>query len=242
MPRAIVLQHVAHEDAGLIGEMLAQHGYQVQVRLLHAGDAVPQPSEFDALVVMGGPMGVGDLGDARFPFLHEEVQLLRRILPEDRPVLGICLGAQLIAHAAGARVYGNHRPGNPETRVYEVGWGPLRLLRHDDAALSGLPDTVTVLHWHGDTFTLPPGAIHLAATDACPHQMFRLGRRCYAMQFHIEVDAATIAVWLREDAAYVTLANGPAGAARIAAATAGHLPAFRMLGERMLGNIIAQWR
>jgi GMP synthase (glutamine-hydrolysing) len=95
-----------------------------------------------------------------------------------------------------------------------------------------------MLHWHGDTFDLPRGAVHLASTEICPHQAFRLGTRLYGLQFHCELGAEMIATWVREDAAYVTLANGPDGGPRILADTDRHLPQASKIGDRLLGNIL----
>jgi GMP synthase (glutamine-hydrolysing) len=155
-------------------------------------------------------------------------------------VLGICLGAQLLAAAAGARVYPNVRPG-PDGRpapAREVGWGPIDLVDAEREPLwAGLPARPLVLHWHGDTFDLPPGAVHLASTPVCRHQAFRLGRRQVGLQFHCELDTTTIATWVREDADYVRDANGPDGGARILADTERVYAAARPLWDRLLGNV-----
>ena len=140
-------------------------------------------------------MGVGDAGNPKFPFLPQEIALLRKLLARDAPVLGICLGSQLLAAAAGARVYPNTRPGTDgkPVPVREVGWGTIDLHNVNEPALAGLPAQPLVLHWHGDTYDLPPGAVHLASTPVCRHQAFRIGRRPFGLQFHPELERETIA-------------------------------------------------
>jgi len=186
-------------------------------------------------------MGVGDVDDARFPFLAAEIALLRRLVARDAPVLGICLGSQLLAAAAGARVYPNTRPGPggaPEP-AREVGWGVVDFrLSPDELALAGSPPSAPMLHWHGDTFELPRGAIHLASTPVCRHQAFRLGRRQLGFQFHCEVEAETIAVWVREDADFVRAANGADGGPPILADTARHYRTARPIWDRLIDNAI----
>lgn len=242
MKRAIVLQHAPFEGPGRIADVLTHLGYVVEGRHLYAGDPVPQDiSEHDVLVVMGGPMGVNDEDLRQHPFLVRELELLRRVIAADRPALGICLGSQLIAHAAGARVYRNMRG---EQWVREVGWAPVEFLgvdRHPE--LAGLAHHEVMLHWHGDTFDLPPAATLLASSAHCRHQAFRLNQcdrsaRQVGLQFHCEVDAATIETWVREDAAFVGQAHGPAGATRILSDTARYEPYHRQVSLRLIDNIL----
>jgi GMP synthase (glutamine-hydrolysing) len=240
--RAIVLQHTATEGPERVATALAARGVPLEVRPLFAGAPVPTDADSDELLVlMGGPMGVADAGDPRWPFLSQEIALLRQLVARDAPVLGICLGAQLLAAGAGARVYPNTRPGPDGQPVpaREVGWGPVDLLgAAAEPVLAGLPPAPLVLHWHGDTFDLPPGAVHLASTPLCPHQAFRLGRRQFGFQFHCELEAASIPVWVREDAEFVRAANGEGGAARILADTSRLHAEARPVWDRLLGNAI----
>jgi GMP synthase (glutamine-hydrolysing) len=184
------------------------------------------------LIVMGGPMGVSDAGDAHFPYLAPELALLEKLVARDRPVLGICLGSQLLARAAGARVY-------PAPRR-EVGWAPVRFIGVDrEPVLRGLKPEETLLHWHGDTFDLPDGAVHLAATKICPNQAFRVRQHLFGLQFHCELRGETIAAWVRDDADYVTGANGPGGGERILADTDRYLATASHAGDLLLRNILA---
>jgi GMP synthase (glutamine-hydrolysing) len=241
MRRALVLKHVPHEGLGRIAKALERAGFTSDVRELAAGAPVPDTlAGFDALIVLGGPMGVADIGDPRYPFLEREVRLLERALASDFPLLGVCLGAQLLAHAAGARVYANLL-GDPPALVREVGWGAIHFVPDSgsEAALHGLDRAETVFHWHGDTFDLPASATLLASTLPCPNQMFRIGRRQFGLQFHVEVESSDIDAWLEADGDYVRSALGANGRARIAADTARYMPRYREQGDRLLANLVA---
>jgi GMP synthase (glutamine-hydrolysing) len=186
--RAIILRHVAFEDPGLLAPALTRAGWDFDILEAATADLTQQRiSDADLLVVLGGPIGVGDIGD--YPFLAQEIALLEKRLAGNRPTLGICLGSQLMAAALGARVYAGP--------VKEIGWAPLQLT--DDGRASCLaplnePDA-TVLHWHGDTFDLPAGATRLASTAAYANQAFAFGPNALALQFHIEADPARLEEW-----------------------------------------------
>jgi len=190
MIQVLAIQHVAFEDLGSLGDELALRGFDV--RTVEA--CAPQLESLDLLapdlvVVLGGPIGVYET-DA-YPFLTVEIARLRERLARRLPTLGICLGAQLMAAALGARVY-------PGARGKEIGWSALRPGNGAQAcpAMADLlaPD-VQVLHWHGDTFDLPTGAAHLAASEHYPNQAWSLGERILALQFHPEVTAANLERW-----------------------------------------------
>jgi GMP synthase-like glutamine amidotransferase len=238
---AIVLQHTPTEGPERIAALLAARGISFETRALHAGQPVPDVIGRDQmLIVMGGPMGVADAGSPRHAYLAQEIALLRRLIAREAPVLGICLGSQLLAAAAGARVYPNTRPGPDGKPVpaREVGWGPIDLHNVAEPALAGLPARPLVVHWHGDTYDLPPGAVHLASTPICRHQAYRIGR-AFGLQFHPELERETIATWVRDDADYVRGALGAEGGARILADTDRHHAAARPIWDRLLGNILS---
>ncbi|RMH62677.1 MAG: type 1 glutamine amidotransferase [Zetaproteobacteria bacterium] len=173
--RVHYLQHVPFEGLGAIADWLTHHGMDATCTRFYAGDTLPSPQAVDFLIVMGGPMSVHD--HDRFPWLDEEKRFVRDYLAQRRPLLGICLGAQLIAEAMGAKVYPMpHR---------EIGWHPVQRTAQRDARFP-LPATFTAFHWHGETFTLPAGAKRLAASAACPQQAFRVGDHVLALQCHLE--------------------------------------------------------
>lgn len=242
MKSAVVIQHVEMEGPGRLAQVCRAAGVALEVVEISAGAPVPAALAPDrGLIVMGGGMGVGDRDDPRFAFLPAELALLRVALRQGNPILGICLGAQLLAHAAGARVFPNvgHDASGDPVRVPEVGWGPITLHgREREPAWAGLPPEVMVLHWHGDTFDLPPGAVHLASSARCRHQAFRIGPRAFGLQFHVEVDGDTADRWAREDGDFVRAARGEGGAAEIVAETARHAADALPSGDRMMRNLV----
>lgn len=236
----IALQHVDLEGPSRIGEIAREIGWTVEVRQMAHGDPVPARLEAgQMLVVMGGPMGVGDLTDPRYPFLAQEVELLRTVLAARQPVIGVCLGAQLLAHAAGASVY-PLLVGEPPVHHREVGWGAVSFTRTagEEPVLAGMDPSEVVVHWHGDTFDLPQGATLLASTLACPQQFFRLGKAAFGLQFHIEVTPDQVADWVREDADFVRSAGGAVHGERLLADTARFMPRHRVHGDRLIRNLL----
>jgi GMP synthase (glutamine-hydrolysing) len=186
MKQAVALRHVAFEDLDALAGPLAAQGYAVRYCEAPTDDlAAPELGAADLLIVLGGPIGAYD--DVLYPFLKDEIALIERRIAAGMPVLGLCLGAQLMARALGARVY--------PAGFKEIGWAPVRLSEAGResclAALRGDP----VLHWHGDTFDLPAGATHLASTERTPNQAFALGRHALALQFHIETTARGLERW-----------------------------------------------
>jgi GMP synthase (glutamine-hydrolysing) len=185
----LALQHVPHETLGTVEAALTGAGFQC--RYVDLSRKVPQRLELHqaaGLVVLGGPMNV-DQTD-QYPFLEPEVAWIREAVEAELPVLGICLGSQLVAKALGAKVAPN--------AVKEIGWYPVELTPEasDDLLFGGCGPKMSVFQWHGDTFELPPGAVRLARGEVCEHQAFRYGSRAYALQFHLEVTAPMIEDWL----------------------------------------------
>jgi GMP synthase-like glutamine amidotransferase len=176
MKRIHCIEHVPFETPGRIADWVVERGHSFASTQVYAGDEYPELDGFDALVVMGGPMGVHD-ADV-YPWLVEERKLIDSAVVADKHVLGVCLGAQLLASALGARVYRN--------RFKEIGWFPMRATEAGAAEWT-LPKKLLAFHWHGDAFELPSGAVHLAKSDACEHQMFALGTKILGIQFHLEM-------------------------------------------------------
>ena len=171
--------HVPFEGPGLISEWVKKKGHRMEFTRFYEGMDLPDKAVTDMLVVMGGPMNVKDFH--MHPWMEGEIQWVKEFIASGKPVLGICLGAQILAAALGAHVY----PGKNK----EIGWFDLRFLPclGEYKICSGLPDTRKVFHWHGDTFDIPDGAVRIAESKAFPNQGFLYGKTVLALQFHLEM-------------------------------------------------------
>lgn len=190
-PLVLVIQHAESETMGLLEPFCRELGIAWHLCRPYAGEPVPPATQpYQGVIVMGGPMNVEE--NERYPFLAEEVRLLQSALRRQVPVLGICLGAQLLAKAAGAEVFHGPAP--------EIGWFPVQLTEQgqQDPLWTGLPTEFVTFHWHGDTFDLPPKAIHLASSQQYAHQAFRLGEQAYGIQFHLEITPELVQRWVAE--------------------------------------------
>ena len=185
--RVLVIQHIACEHPGVFGDVMHERGAKAVSVEVDEGDPLPDWREFDAILVMGGPMGAQD--DAEHPWLAPERELVRGAVEAGKPFLGVCLGVQLLATALGARVYEAERP---EVGLLEVG---LTDEGRDDPLFAGLGDRFVSLQWHGDTFDLPDGAVRLASSPPIPNQAFRFGDGAYGVQFHLEVTGEMAVEW-----------------------------------------------
>jgi GMP synthase-like glutamine amidotransferase len=182
-----VLQHAPHEGPAEIAAWAHQRSHPVAITHLYADEPFPALDSFDLLVVMGGEMNIYQ--DRDWPWLKAERELIEAALAMGRPVIGICLGAQLIADALGARV-----TQNPEI---ELGWYPVSFTPEARALYPDLPESAVALHWHGDTFELPDGATRLAVSAACGEQGFVVPKKCLGLQFHFEVDPKSVLSFVR---------------------------------------------
>jgi len=179
--RAHYFQHVPFEGLGSIEPWLKKSGFKITSTRFYESAKLPDLKTIDLLVVMGGPMSVND--EDRFPWLIAEKQFIWDAIAKSKPVLGICLGAQLIANALGAGVYPN--------KVKEIGWFPIQGIESNDQPIFEFPESINVFHWHGETFDLPLDAIRLAKSDVCENQAFQFGKSVMALQFHLETTPAS---------------------------------------------------
>jgi GMP synthase (glutamine-hydrolysing) len=226
MKSSVAIRHVPFEDLGSFEHVLKDRGYEIEYVDVIANDvAALDPARPDLLVVLGGPIGVYE--SDTYPVLKEELKLLESRLGADRPTIGICLGAQLVANALGAPVY----PGGRK----EIGWSPLRLteagrascIRHLDGEITA------VLHWHGDTFDLPEGAVRLASSALYENQAFAWGRRTIAFQFHPEVTMKQLERWFIGHACEIG-STADAAVEKLRSDTAYWTPALMAQGRKCL--------
>lgn len=191
MHKVLVCQHVPHEILGTFHPLLKKNGFRI--RYANFGrhpDLRTNVQDYDGLIILGGPMNVDEVD--RYPFLAHEIELIQEAIRQDIPVLGICLGAQLIAKTLGAKVQAK--------TCIEVGWKAIETTAEGkkDPLFSAFHDQESIFEWHYDSFPLPPRTTLLAGSAACPVQAFRYGDKVYGFQFHLEVDQAMVEKWLAD--------------------------------------------
>lgn len=226
--RIRVFQHVPFEGLGALEPAFRKRGCEIAATRFFANDPLPASADIDFLVAMGGPMSVND--EATLPWLAPEKEFIRRHVAAGKPFLGICLGAQLLASALGARVY-------PQ-REKEIGWFPIEGLPVRDPAAFRFPATAEVFHWHGETFDLPPGAVHLARSCACENQAFQVGA-AVGLQFHLETTPATARALVEQ--ARAEMGPGPfvQSEAEILSAPPERYAALHRLQDDLLAHLLA---
>lgn len=225
--QVLVLQHARSEGLGTIERALRGAGHSFKYLRTFEGEAVPPDAGiFRGLVIMGGPMGVYEY--AKYPFLKDEMKLIENFLNEGKPILGVCLGSQLLASALGAEVKKGQRK--------EIGWYPIHLNANAEAdtLLKGQPDSFTAYHWHGDIFDLPANAEPLASSDLTALQAFRHGKNAYGLLFHMEVTREQIQTMLQEFSEEIRQEklDGPA----ILNSSDHHLPPMQEIGKAIFGR------
>lgn len=191
MKRVLFVQNGDTDQPGLFADVLQERGVALDVAHAWRGEKLPSIAGYAGLAVGGGAMSAYEKEE--YPFLAEEEKLIREAQSAGMPVLGLCLGAQLMAAAFGGKVFAN--------RAKEIGFQDVRFTpaAEQDPLWRGHTSTFNPVHWHGDTFTLPPGAVHLASSDLTPNQLFRYGEKSYGFQFHLEIDERVLSEMIGPD-------------------------------------------
>jgi len=233
MRRLLVFQHVPFEPLGTLNPLFKRHGFRIRyVNFGRHPEARPRTEGYHGLVILGGPMSAAD--PERHPHLATETALIREAIEREVPVLGICLGAQLLARALGGEVRAARRK---EIGWHEVARTPAAV---DDPLFSHFGERETLFQWHEDTFAIPRGAVRLAGSATCPNQAFRYRRNVYGLQFHLEVDEPLIERWLRVHAHRHELlsAGGSVDPDRVRQETAARIARAMRLAERTFGAFV----
>jgi GMP synthase (glutamine-hydrolysing) len=233
MRKLLVFQHVPHEILGTLNPLLKRAGFRIRyVNFGRHPDAEPSLEGYNGLVVLGGPMSAHHV--ERHSHLAAEMRLIEQAMEKNLPVLGICLGAQLIAKTLGARVYENDEK--------EIGWydvSPTEIARSDPVT-AHFREREKLFQWHGDTFDIPQGAVHLASSPLCANQAFRYGPNVYALQFHLEVDEPMIKRWLTVPMHVEEIEDlgGKIDPQKILRETPAHIQRLKELSDKVFGDFI----
>ena len=233
MPRLLVFQHVPFEILGTLDPLLKSHGFRIRyVNFGRDPYARPGLDDYDGIIILGGPMSVDDV--ERHPHLPTEIEFIREALAADIPMLGVCLGAQLIASTLGAGV----GPGPCK----EIGWYDVAPTEAgaSDPVLGHFRASEKIFQWHGDAFEIPDGAVWLASSATCPNQAFRYGDNVYGFQFHLEVDERLIDRWLTVPVHVEELVqlHGAISPDRIKLETRDYIRRLRRLSDRTFGAFL----
>jgi len=230
-PRALIMQNADGEGPGMLAGILAKKGWESRIIPLYLGEEIPSGwCRSDLLMVMGGPMNVYE--EDTYPYLAPETAVIREAMNRDMPILGFCLGSQLMAKACGARVRKGHQK--------EIGWYPVRLTEKGkkDPLFKAFPPEFVVFQWHGDTFEIPEGANRLVQSDAYPNQAMRAGTMGYGFQFHLEVTKAMISEWLLTGEKEIMEMGDDGLAERVLLESEKYLPGIHQLAESFIASYL----
>jgi len=208
--RLVVLQHLEIEGPGLFEQFAKQRNLKIEIIRLDNKNALPQTKKGDLILIMGGPMGVKDIGGDRYPWLKLERDFIKKELENKRPIMSVCLGAQLLASAAGGEVE-ILKCESPPKALPEIGWSQIFIDKLNKDFKDLFEDPFHVLHWHGDRILLPNKAVLIASSARCKEQFFKIGNFAYGLQFHIETTGGMINKWIKEDKEFVFKGLGSNG-------------------------------
>ena len=212
MSRLLILQHIERERPGLFIKVARERGLKVCTFRLDRGDSLPDLRNDDLLLVLGGPMGIKDIGTSNYPWLTKEVALVKKALNKGIRMIGVCLGARLLAYAAGGRIK-SLKDAESQQSLAEIGWFNVfpQSLESESKLTKLLSLPFPVLHWHKDRIILPNNAELIASSCRCNEQLFRIAPFAYGVQFHVEIDDDMVERWIKEDKEFISSALGRDG-------------------------------
>ena len=216
MKRLIVLQNMNIESPGLFSKIARNKGFKIEIIRLDLGDKLPNLNTGDILLILGGSMGIRDVGKDKYPWLEKEVKLIKSILNKDIGIIGVCLGAQLLSYAAGGDTE-LLKSGTPLRPNPEIGWDEIYSVDYqsEDEISMILKKPIKVLHWHEDRILLPQKAKLLASSKNCREQLFKIRDKAYGLQFHIEPEGNMIYDWIEYYEDFIISALGQTGTRKL---------------------------
>jgi len=204
-----VLQHLEREGPGLFKDVADKKGFITKIYRIDLGDKLPIVKKNDLILILGGPMGLEDISSGKFPWLKDEVNLIKKSMKDNIGILGICLGSQLLAYASGGKIE-KLLGGEPLKFMPEVGWSEI-LVNKESKYNQIFKEPFYGLHWHSDRIILPANAELIASSKRCKEQLFKISDSCIGIQFHIEYEDKMVKKWIKEDYKFINKALGPEG-------------------------------
>ncbi len=209
MKRLLVLQHLEREGPGIFKDVANEFHIDVHIVRTDMSHEIPSIKDYQGLLVLGGPMGISDIGNPKFDFLTQEIHIIKEAQSKHIPIIGVCLGAQLISHVSGGSIQ-KLLDQDSQKPLAEIGWSPIYLNKkaHISTFIEHLSLPLHVLHWHEDRICLPSSASLIASSDRCKEQFFQIGSNSIGLQFHVEIEYQDIMRWIDEDIDFIMSALG----------------------------------
>ena len=212
MKKLLVLKNIEREGPGLFLKIAKEKGFLPEIYNLSLGEKLPEPKKDDLILIMGGPMSVRDINNEKYFWLREETYFLKRAIENQISIIGVCLGAQLLAHVLGGKIERLKDESNKENKP-ELGWSEISSIEEKSNEKISLiiKKPLKVLHWHGDRIILPPQAKLLASSNRCREQLFKVGESIYGLQFHVETEGGMTSDWIKNDKKFIISGLGKKG-------------------------------
>ena len=212
MKKLLVLKNIDREGPGLFLKVAKEKGFLPEIYNLYLGEKLPEPKKDDLILIMGGPMSVRDINNEKYFWLREETYFLKRAIENQISIIGVCLGAQLLAHVLGGKIERLKDESNKENKP-ELGWSEISSIeeKSNEKISLSIKGPLKVLHWHGDRIILPPQAKLLASSNRCREQLFKVGESIYGLQFHVETEGEMTSDWIKNDKKFIISGLGKNG-------------------------------